>query len=122
MAYRVNHFHLKGPDPEKTARFYVEFMGARITEETRSSAGEITYHLDLHGIPLVVSGFSDVLELKQIDELEHLPVDATDFHAQAARLRAAKVKILEERTMPNGGRLCFFEGPEGVRLEFIEAR
>jgi len=30
------------------------------------------------------------------------------------------LKILEERVLPEGRRVCFFEDPEGGRLEFLE--
>jgi hypothetical protein len=42
--------------------------------------------------------------------------------AEVAKIKAAGIKILEERTLPDGRQVCFFEGPEGVRLEFLEMR
>ena len=30
MSFKMNHVHLKTKDPEKTAKFYVETMGATI--------------------------------------------------------------------------------------------
>jgi hypothetical protein len=36
------------------------------------------------------------------------------------KVKSAGLKILEERVLPDGRRVCFFEGPEGVRLEFLE--
>jgi catechol 2,3-dioxygenase-like lactoylglutathione lyase family enzyme len=58
MAFKLNHVHLKTPDPQKTAQFYVDTLGA---------------------------------------------------------------KILEETTVGNGRKVCFFEGPDGVHLEFLES-
>ena len=37
MAFRINHLHLKTPDPKKTADFYVEYTGAKILKENTSS-------------------------------------------------------------------------------------
>ncbi|MED5568445.1 MAG: VOC family protein [Chloroflexota bacterium] len=58
MAFKLNHVHLKAPDPQKTAQFYVTTLGANILEET---------------------------------------------------------------TVGNGRKVCFFEGPDGVHLEFLES-
>ena len=56
MAFKLNHVHLKAPDPQKTAQFYVNTLGANILEET---------------------------------------------------------------TVGNGRKVCFFEGPDGVHLGFL---
>jgi len=58
MAFKLNHVHLKAPDPQKTAKFYVNTLGANILEET---------------------------------------------------------------TVGNGRKVCFFEGPDGIHLEFLES-
>ena len=58
MAFKLNHVHLKTPDPQKTAQFYVNTPGANILEET---------------------------------------------------------------TVGNGRKVCFFEGPDGIHLEFLES-
>ena len=58
MAFKLNHVHLKTPDPQKTAQFYVNTLGANILEET---------------------------------------------------------------TVGNGRKVCFFVGPDGVHLEFLES-
>lgn len=33
MSFRINHLHLKTPDPKKTAEFYVEYTDAKIVKE-----------------------------------------------------------------------------------------
>ena len=58
MAFKLNHVHLKAPDPQKTAQVYINTLGANILEET---------------------------------------------------------------TVGNGRKVCFFEGPDGVHLEFLES-
>ena len=35
MAFKLNHAHLKSPDPEKTAQFYVDNLGAKIGQCAR---------------------------------------------------------------------------------------
>ena len=43
--FKLNHLHLKTRDPQGTARFYEEVLGARITRQSARGG----YHLDLHG-------------------------------------------------------------------------
>jgi hypothetical protein len=31
-------------------------------------------------------------------------------------------KMVEERMLPDGRKVCFFEGVQGVRLEFLEMK
>ena len=34
MAFKLNHVHLKSPDPKETADFYVNNLGATVVAET----------------------------------------------------------------------------------------
>ena len=52
--------------------------------------------------------------------LEHVAIDTNNFDGEVNKIKAAGIKILEERVLPDGRRVCFFEGPQGVRLEFLE--
>ncbi|MBI2171775.1 MAG: VOC family protein [Chloroflexi bacterium] len=123
MSYRVNHLHLKSPDPQKTARWYIDYLGATVVAENRATDGRITsYRLDLHGVPMNVTGLVEGQKLDQHWGLEHLAIDASNFDAEVARIKASGARVLEERLLADGRRVCFFEGPEGVRLEFMEMR
>ena len=122
MAFKVNHLHLKGPEPRKTANWYVEFLGAKIVSERQNPNGEPVLRLDLHGIPLNVTGYLEGQKLEQHYGLEHVAIDTDDFAAEVAKIKASGIKILEERTLPDGRKVCFFEGPQGVRLEFLEMK
>jgi len=53
MTLKLNHLHLKTKDPEKTAKFYVDNLGAKIVSQSASGG----YRLDLHGLSLNVSNF-----------------------------------------------------------------
>jgi len=122
MAFKVNHLHLKTPDPRKTAKWYVEFLGARIVSERETPGGQPFLRLDLHGLPLNVSGFVEGQRLEQHFGMEHLAIDTDDFAAEVTKIKAGGAKILEERKGTEGRNICFFEGPEGVRLEFLEMK
>ena len=122
MAFRINHLHLKSPEPRQTVDWYVKHVGAKVVSERAAPNGRMTYRLDLHGVPLNVTEFLEEQKLGQFYGLEHVAIDTDDFAAEVARIKAAGIKILEERVLPDGRKVCFFEGPQGVRLEFLEMR
>ena len=119
MAFRINHVHIKTSEPRKTAQWFVENLGAKIARETR--AGErIALRVDLHGLTLNVTDFIEGQELAQHYGIEHLALDTDDLAGAVQKLRSSGARILEERQLPDGRHVCFFEGPEGVRLEVME--
>jgi catechol 2,3-dioxygenase-like lactoylglutathione lyase family enzyme len=120
MAFRINHLHLKTPDPKKTADFYIEYTGAKIVKEATRPDGSKNFRLNLHGVELNVTEFLEEQKLEQFMGLEHVAIDTNNFDGEIAKIKSAGIKILEERVLPDGRRVCFFQGPEGVRLEFLE--
>jgi catechol 2,3-dioxygenase-like lactoylglutathione lyase family enzyme len=122
VAYKINHLHLKTPDPQATADWYVKHVGAKIVSERKTPAGRKTFRLNLHGVELNVTEFLEEQKLEQFYGLEHVAIDTDEFAAEVAKIKAAGIKILEERVLPDGRKVCFFQGPDGVRLEFLEMR
>lgn len=116
MALELNHVHLKTRDPDKTAQFYVENLGATIVAKT-SNGG---YRLDLHGLALNVTPFISSQVREQKYGMEHIALNTDALDPLVAKLQAQGIKILEQTTISGGRRVCFFEGPDGVQLEFIE--
>ena len=117
MTLKMNHVHLKTKDPEATAKFYVETLGATITNKLANGG----YRLDLHGLALNVS---DYLPQKREQKLgiEHIAIDTDELDSLVEKLKARGIRILEETVVSGGRRVCFFEGPDGVQLEFIEMK
>ena len=117
MTFKMNHVHLKTKDPDATAQFYVDTLGAKII----GKAGKDGHKLDLHGLTLNVSGF---LEQKREQKMgiEHIAIDTDELDALVEKLRARGIHILEQTVVSGGRRVCFFEGPDGVQLEFIEMK
>ena len=117
MAFKLNHLHLKSPDPAKTAKFYVDNLGATIVSETAGGRG---FRLDLNGLPLNITGMIDSQTHEQVYGIEHIAIDTDDMEGTVASLKAGGARILEETSVGNGRKVCFFEGPDGVHLEFLE--
>ncbi len=116
MSLKLNHVHLKTPDPEKTAKFYVETLGAKIVGQ----AGNNGYRLDLHGLSLNVTKFIESQTREQKYGMEHIAIDTDELDSLVDKLKAQGINILEQTSISGGRRVCFFEGPDGVQLEFIE--
>ena len=118
MALQLNHVHLKTHDPEKTAKFYVDTLGATIV----GKAGTNGYRLDLHGLALNVTTFLESQTREQKYGMEHIAIDTDELDTLVKKLNAQGINILEQTTITGGRRVCFFEGPDGVQLEFIEMK
>ena len=118
MSFKLNHLHLKTKDPEKTAKFYVDTLGATIVNHNPNGS----YRLDLHGLSLNVSKFLDTQTREQKYGMEHIAIDTDELDALVAKLAAQGINILEQTTVSGGRRVCFFEGPDGVQLEFLEMK
>ncbi len=116
MAFKLNHVHLKSPDPKETADFYVNNLGATVVAETANGG----FRLDLHGLPLNVTGKIDSQTHDQVFGIEHIAIDTDDIDGTVASLKAGGARILEETQVGEGRRVCFFEGPQGVCLEVLE--
>ena len=115
---KLNHLHLKTKDPDKTAKFYVDTLGAKIVNKNPQGG----YRLDLHGLSLNVSNFLVEQKREQRYGMEHLAIDTDELDTIVEKLKAQGIHILEQTVVSGGRRVCFFEGPDGVQLEFIEMK
>src|SRR5262245_3468532 len=118
MTLQLNHVHLKTRDPEKTAKFYVDTLGATIVNQS-SNGG---YRLDLHGRSLNMTKFIESQTREQKYGMEHIAIDTDELDTLVEKLKAQGINILEQTSITGGRRVCFFEGPDGVQLEFIEMK
>jgi catechol 2,3-dioxygenase-like lactoylglutathione lyase family enzyme len=118
MTLKLNHLHLKTKDPDATAKFYVDTLGAKIVNKSANGS----YRLDLHGLSLNVSDFLTQQKREQKYGMEHIAIDTDELDALVEKLKARGIGILEETVVSGGRRVCFFEGPDGVQLEFIEMK
>ena len=116
MALQLNHVHLKTRDPQKTAQFYVDTLGAEIVGQ----AGTNGYRLNLHGLTVNLTTHVEDQTRQQLYGMEHFALDTDDLDGTVAKLTANGARVLEQMVSGNGRRICFLEGPDGVQLEIIE--
>lgn len=72
MAFKINHLHIKTSDPQKTVKWFVDNLGAKIVAE-HLSAETVGFRVDLHGLRLNVTGFVKGQRLEQHFGMEHWP-------------------------------------------------
>ena len=130
MGYRINHIHLKAPDPRKTADWYVTAFDFQIvSEETRVFGDRFVRCKSADGgMAVNISGARTNERMGSGDAsphygLEHFGFDSTDLDADIARLTGLGATLLEGPIQnPNGPRIAFLKGPDDTRLELVEAR
>ncbi len=118
MAMKLNHVHLKSPNPKQTADFYIDTLGATLVSEI----GTRGYRLNLHGLTLNLTSFVEDQTRQQVYGVEHFALDTDDMDSTLAQLTAKGAKVLENMVSGTGRRICFLEGPDGVQLEIIETK
>ena len=128
MPYRINHIHLKAPDPRKTAEWYVRaFNFTIVSDETRSFGDRfVRCQSDDGGIAVNISGARTGERLGPGDAsahhgLEHFGFDSQDIEADIRRLEGLGARLLEGPTqVPNGPRIAFLQGPDDTRVELVQ--
>lgn len=118
MSLKLNHVHLKTTNPQQTAKFYVDTLGATMVSEI----GTRGYRLNLHGLTLNVTTFVEDQTRQQAYGMEHFALDTDDLDGTVTKLKANGARVLEEMVSSSGRRICFLEGPDGVQLEIIETK
>lgn len=120
MGMTLNHLHFKTADPWRTAKWYVDHMGAKIIADN-SRDGAVSLRIEIHGVPANVTGIIATQDgQRQHYGLEHIAIDTTTYEADCATLRADGSTLLEERAAPVGRRVAWWEGPDGMQLELSE--
>lgn len=129
MPYRINHIHLKSPDPRKTAEWYVTAFGFTIVNDsTRVFGDRFVRCTSEDGFAVNISGARTNEKMGQGDAtahygLEHFGFDSEDIDADIARLKGLGATLLEGPIQnPNGPRIAFMKGPDDTRLELVERR
>ena len=124
--YKLDHIHIKGPDPKVTAQWYVDNFDARIVGEGQSMGGAHTVRLDIGGTHVNVSSGPAGPSLPQgsADQhygFEHFGLGTDDIVGDIERLESKGVEVLVPVTqLDTGNRIAFVRGPDEVRIELVQ--
>ena len=129
MAFRINHIHLKAPDPKKTADWYVNAFKFTVVDEVRVFGDRFVRCLSEDGgLAVNISGARTNEKLGSGDAtphhgLEHFGFDSEHLETDLQRLAGLGAKLLEGPIqIPNGPRIAFVKAPDDTRVELIERR
>ena len=124
--FRVNHIHLKAPDPKKTAQWYVDVFGAKVLGEGTGLGASSTVRLDIDGTRINVTSApaGETLPDGTADShygLEHFGFNTDDIEAAMAHVQAHGAEVLLPITqMATGSRISYIKGPDNVRIELVQ--
>ena len=131
ISYKCDHIHLKAVDVEKTARWYVDTVGARITFEGQFKGSKV-YYLDIAGFNFIVFGLLQGEEgdkapiepsLRVRFGTDHFGFGVDNMEETVADLKAKGVTILEGPWSPRPGlTICYIEGPDKATIELSERK
>ena len=121
--FRLDHLHLRSPDPEATARYYVDVFGATPVS-TVETGGALRVIVDLAGLNLFIERVPPGTPAPPAPPhlgLEHIGFAVTDIDAVCAALKARGAEFAVEPHAPRPGvRIAFVRAPEDVRIELLE--
>ncbi|HUG37835.1 MAG TPA: VOC family protein [Candidatus Limnocylindrales bacterium] len=128
MPFRINHIHLKSPDPRKTAEWYVTAFNFKIMSDDVRVFGDrfIRCQSEDGGMAVNISGARTDERLGPGDAsahhgLEHFGFDSQDLEADIRRLEGLGAHLLEGPIqIPNGPRIAFIRAPDDTRVELIQ--
>lgn len=128
MPYRINHIHLKAPDPRRTAEWYVKAFNFKILHDETRVFGDrfIRCQSEDGGMMVNISGARTGETLGPGDAsahhgLEHFGFDSDGLEADIARLEGLGARLLEGPIeVPGGVRIAFLQAPDDVRVELVQ--
>ncbi|MBR0644648.1 VOC family protein [Plastoroseomonas hellenica] len=121
--FTFDHLHLRSPDPEAAARFYVDMLGAEITGHATTPAG-LRVLMSLGGITMFIeqvpAGTAVAPPAPYIGN-EHIGLKVENIHAAVAAMKAKGAHFSMEPNSPRPGiTIAFVDAPDGVRVELLE--
>ena len=127
MAYEFNHVHVKAPDPEKTANWYVTAFDFKIINDTVRASGDRFIRCETaDGTVVNISGARTNEQMGGGDAtvhwgIEHFGLNVDDMDAEIRRLEGLGAELMEGPIdVPNGPRIAFIKVPDDVRIELLE--
>ena len=128
MAYEFEHIHLKAPDPEKTANWYVKAFNFEIFNDrgVRPSGDRFIECKSEDGTIFRISGARTDERMGQGNAdvhygLEHFGITVDDMDAEIERLTALGAELAEGPiSNPGGPTIAFIKVPDDVRIELLQ--
>ena len=122
--FTYDHMHLRSPNPEATARWYEQMLGAEVIRSMQEGRPRIDLKLGGANIfiaPVTAGDGVNPPPTTPYQGLDHFGLTVKDIDAVAAEIKAKGVEFTKEpTTMRPGVRICFIRGPQGISIELLE--
>ena len=118
------HIHLRSLNPEATAAWYEDKLGAEIVK-TPQTNGSVRIDLNLAGQKVFIAKVrpeeAAAAPSSPYLGLDHFGLTVEDIEAAVARLKAQGVTFtMDIATVRPGVRIAFLTAPENVTIELIQ--
>jgi len=124
--YRYHHLHLICSDLERTERFFVEILGARLVERRKFGTADGAV-LDLHGarINLRISRPDEVMTGDGSQKhygYDHLGLELEDIDSAYKELQEKGFEFISPPTDTGISKVAFFRGPDNIIIELLQRK
>ena len=118
------HVHLRSPDPEATARWYHDMLGADVIR-TKNADGSTRIDLNLAGQKVFIAqadpAKAGVAPSSPYMGLDHFGMTTDNLDTAVAELKAKGVVFTMEPTQIRPGtKIAFLTAPQNVSIELLQ--
>jgi lactoylglutathione lyase len=122
--YTWDHVHLRSPDPDATAKWFEEMMGAQVTRSMQAGKPRVDVKLGGANIfiaPVTPGDGVNAAPATPYQGLDHFGLAVSDIDALADDLKKKGVEFTKEPHSPRPGiKICFLRGPQGISIELLD--
>jgi lactoylglutathione lyase len=122
--FTYDHIHLRTPDPEATAQWYENMLGAEVIRSMQQGQPRIDLKLGGANIFLAPVAPGDGVNpppKTPYQGLDHFGLTVSSIDAVVADLKAKGVEFTRDPTTVRPGvRVAFLRAPQGVSIELLE--
>ncbi|SDC93358.1 VOC family protein [Belnapia rosea] len=121
-SYIFDHVHLRSPNPEATAAWFEEMLGAEIIRSTQQGKPRIDMKVGGQDVFIIqADGAAAAPPSAPYQGIDHFGLSVQGLDEAVAGLKAKGVQFTMEPTSPRPGiRICFIRGPENISIELLE--
>lgn len=117
--YEVNHIGVIVNDVEKSAKFYVDNFGAKITRRHKDERITIIFVSSGNGVVELIEYLKDD-EKKKLG-IDHIAYTVDDIEEALQNLKDENVKLISaEPKYFENDKIFFFEGLNGEKFEYVQ--
>jgi len=121
-AFTFDHVHLRSPDPEATATWFEQMLGAKVIRS--SPGGKPRIDLKVGGQDIFIiqaDGKEAAAPSAPYQGIDHFGFAVKGIDAVVAQLKAKGVRFtMEPNDIRPGTRIAFLRGPENISIELLE--